>query len=167
MSIFTNAELQTPKTEIMVAENIGDCYEQIEALRRENGKAVSFIPHASLFAAADRGRIIIAQRSQVLDGYLLWGHRPGQEDAHIHQIVVDKVERRQRVGSHLVYALAQMLRHAYPRQNVDPPTAITLRCREDLPANAFWQWCGFHERERETNRQTTSGLDIRRYRLEI
>lgn len=105
-------------------------------LAKRNSEALSFIPRPRLLEYAMRGQILAEYENGDLCGFAVIGR--GSDWLHVYQCCIQYDARRIYHGLNLV---AQIEAVAMTRGL----QGISLRCADDLPANAFWLAAGFEK----------------------
>lgn len=104
------------------------------ALHRQNSEALGLIPAERMREYARSGQVFAAFEGGEACGYLIAGLRPPW--ARVWQACVEFTLRGLGHGSVMVAALEEKARRA-------GCIGITLRCRDGLDSNLFWQALGF------------------------
>lgn len=113
-------------------------YPAIEQLRRRDSNSLGFLPAAAIHEAIDQRRTLIVRSNGELVAYALWTHRHEEHPqvTTLVHLVVTHTARRHNIGTRLLQATAEHLRHR--------GTAILQAwCRIDLPATAMFARCNW------------------------
>lgn len=105
-------------------------------LAKSNTDALGFIPSCRYEQAEMNGTIFHQVEGGEWVGFLLVGAFPPGGICHIWQECIEKGARNYGSGRRLVERLVAECRRRYVQE-------IRLRCADDLPANLFWESCGF------------------------
>ncbi len=104
------------------------------ALSNRNTESLGFIESTRMAKRIEKGQVLAEYDNGDLCGYLLHGCLGNW--VHIHQACIQEDARRIDHGRALVARLAAKARRA-------GCMGISLRCRDNLPSNLFWQALGF------------------------
>lgn len=111
----------------------------IKALADMHKGEIGFVTRPALIESVERGEILIAADTSIeVVGFVHYRHRRDTQTTLYH-IVVHQAYQRKGVGRNLVAAL----RH---EADAKGKSVIVLKCPSELPANAFYQSCGFEHR---------------------
>lgn len=106
------------------------------ALHRKNSEQLGLLPADRMREYVDRGQVFVAWEGGEACGYLIAGMTPPW--ARVWQACVEFTVRGLGHGAVMVAKLeAEAKRRGC--------TGITLRCRDGLDSNLFWQALGFHQ----------------------
>jgi GNAT superfamily N-acetyltransferase len=112
-------------------------FDFILGLMRQNTNALGFIPDGSIeHQYVANGRHIIQTERGRPVGYILHGKPTAGGVLTIAQACIEYDKREKGYGIDVVNTLIERAKQTNCR-------AITLRCAEDLAANAFWKMTGF------------------------
>jgi ribosomal protein S18 acetylase RimI-like enzyme len=126
----------------------------IDRLRRADDRALGFLSRAALAEKVRLGHVRLAVADGRVVGYLLHGsmRRP---EVRVFQLAIDPSCRGRGIGRRLVADLVRRSAAAGAR-------GISLRCREELPANQFWHRAGFELHDLEPARRGALFVWVRR-----
>lgn len=117
-------------------DKICDYVDRVKAAADSNRPALGFLPSAVYDESASQGRLWVAvsRNEREYLGHLLFGGT--YPDLRVVQLFVLPSQQRHGVASGLIEELARFGQE-------DQYLAITARVAKDLPANRFWETCGF------------------------
>ena len=110
---------------------------QIEEIRQRHSNELGFLPEATFCKAIDRNRILIAygEKPIKIEGFIFFGHTK-KSGMKIYMICVSRPYQRIGIGTELIDRACREVTQ-------ESELEVTLRCREDLKANSFWEKIGF------------------------
>lgn len=115
----------------------------VKALGKANTGTLGFLPEGAFDDAASRGHIIVALRTDgSCCGYVLF--RVSRRRIYLVHLCVDESVRRAGMGRTLIEHVKKLTTEHY--------LGISLKCRRDYSANAFWPRLGFIARGEVTGR---------------
>jgi N-acetylglutamate synthase-like GNAT family acetyltransferase len=118
----------------------------MKALVDRHKTELGFVVRSALERSIGLSEVIVAiYASAHLAGFVHYHHRKDGQTT-LYNIVVDQPYRRNRVGRQLIIELTSEARRY--RQN-----AVLLKCPEQLPANDFYEHCGFALVEKESGKK--------------
>ena len=126
----------------------------LDRLRRQDSKALGFLSRSALAEKVRLGLVRVATVGGRAAGFLLHGsmRRP---EVRVFQLAVDPAHRGRGVGRRLVGELVARSAAAGAR-------GLSLRCRQELSANAFWHAAGFELHALEPARRGALFVWVRR-----
>jgi GNAT superfamily N-acetyltransferase len=121
----------------------------VNLLKRNSG-ALGFLPRAAILEKVLKRHVRLAVLDGMPAGYLIHGSL-AREEVRVFQAAVRGDARRRHLGRALVEDLVR-------RATLAGARAISLRCLDDLNANAFWQSSGFRLAGKEPGRTGTLNI---------
>jgi GNAT superfamily N-acetyltransferase len=115
--------------------------------------AIGFIPRFAMQRKIELGRILLGQENDCEAGFLHYGSFRAPE-VRIFQSAIRYDARRRGLALAMVESLVSTCR-------ANGNVAISLRCLEELEANAFWEAAGFVRIAQEPGRRGTLNVWVR------
>jgi len=113
-----------------------DDLDAIKAIADASRLELGFVLRPALVASIQREEVLVAVSDSQITGFVEYHHRRDQHTTLYH-IAVSNAYRREGVGRSLVQSLRQ-------EAETLGKSCILLRCPKELPANLFYENCGFN-----------------------